>query len=166
MFFFNNLKYLKKSLISSSDPKGKVNQSEHIYRMIWRWYEATVYLWILLQFESIYHLNLFSCYRATNGLISMKLCMLVKSHLTHVFTQFCKVLTIGHIWAYMPFGHIWIHLFINDLIIANQSAQLWCRTTLIHSWQWNTSKRDNRLTETHTHVQMFFDNYLSRESIE
>ena len=66
------------------------------------WYEDLVflseYMNIFKQFEAIYHINLvfwdlFYCYSATYGLISMKLCMLVKSHLLHDVTEFHKVLS-------------------------------------------------------------------------
>ncbi len=53
--------------------------------------------------------GLFHCYSATYGPISMKLCMLVKSHLTHVFTNFRKVsgFCSGFIglWLYMTRPH-------------------------------------------------------------
>ncbi len=39
--------------------------------------------------------NYFYCYSATYGPIAMKLCMAFKDHVTHVFTNFCKVSSFG-----------------------------------------------------------------------
>ncbi len=51
---------------------------------------------VFLQFTFMYNLNIvfegfFYCYSATYGPIAMKLCMAVKGHLKHVFTNFRKV---------------------------------------------------------------------------
>ncbi len=63
------------------------------------------------QCEVIFYTNIvflraiFYCYSATYGPIAMKLCMAVKGHLTHVFTNFRKVSSfcLGFIglWVYV-----------------------------------------------------------------
>ncbi len=53
----------------------------------------TIYVYVQLKycvFEGFFY-----CYSATYGPIAMKLCMAVKGHLTHVFTNFHKVSSFG-----------------------------------------------------------------------
>ncbi len=61
-------------------------------------------------FEVIYLRNtvfwgLFHCYSTTYGPISLKLCMAVKSHLKHVFTNFRKVLSFR-----LGFTDLWLYV--------------------------------------------------------
>ncbi len=64
----------------------------------------------------------FYCYSATYGPISMKLCMAVKSYLTHVFTNFRKVSSFC--WGFIG---LWVCVatptFLNEPIIANQRTK-------------------------------------------
>lgn len=96
-FFLYNLKYLKNSLIDSSETRGIVvyNMRRYVIR-----YPDPVFVWIykhfsFLQFitEILCFWNLCDCYSATYGPILMKLCMIVKRNLTHDFTKFRKVLS-------------------------------------------------------------------------
>ncbi len=61
---------------------------------------AFMYNWKYCVFEGFFY-----CYSATYGPIAMKLCMAVKGHLTHVFTNFRKVSSfcLGFIglWVYV-----------------------------------------------------------------
>ncbi len=97
-------------LIDSINPRGKVVQNEEIYHMLWR-SSVCVNIWTLSTIlgHFIHKYCVFDVFlpviSATYGPIFMKLCMLVKSHVSHVFTMFCNVLSfrLGFIglWLYV-----------------------------------------------------------------
>ncbi len=64
----------------------------------------------------------FYCYSATYGPIAMKLCMVVKGHLTHVFTNFRKVSSFC--LGFIGLGFMWPRpLLVNEPIKANQRTK-------------------------------------------
>ncbi len=96
-------------LIDSISPRGKVAQNEEIYHMIWR-SSVCVNIWTLSKiwghlYRNIVFWGLPNCYSATYGPISMKLCMLFKSHVSHVFKKFRKVLSFR-----LSFIGLWLYV--------------------------------------------------------
>ncbi len=79
----------------SITPRGKVVQNEEIYHMIWSQIMCLCEyinnsIWGLF-IQKYFVFEAFLTVGATFAPISMKLCLLAKSRLTHVFTNFCNV---------------------------------------------------------------------------
>ncbi len=74
------------------------------YVYVWK-YERFFTSYVYVQLKYCVFEGFFYCYSATYGPIAMKLCMAVKGHLTHVFTNFRKVSSfcLGFIglWVYV-----------------------------------------------------------------